>query len=86
MAQAFRSFGELDLRGDLVRVRSHAATIRSLLDELDRLAPTSGTRTDEGARLDLHEQLAEELARLGGRLLEYAATVTTVLPSSHMRA
>ena len=86
MVHAFRSLGELYLRTDLVRLRSHAATIRSLLDELDRLVPASGARTEEGARIDLHEQLAEELARLGCRLLEYAATVTTVPPASDMRA
>jgi hypothetical protein len=86
MVQAFRSLGELYLRADLVRLRSHAATIRSLLDELDRLVPTSGARTEEGAHLDLHEKVAEELARLGCRLLEYAATVTTIPPSSRMRA
>jgi len=86
MVHAFRALGELYLRADLVRLRSHAATIRSLLDELDRLVPASGGRTEEGARLELHEQLAEELARLASRLLECAATVTTVPASSRMRA
>ncbi len=86
MVHAFRSLGELYLRADLVRLRSHAATIRSLLDELDRLVLASGRRTEEGARRDVHDQLAEELARLGCRLLEYAATVTTVPPSSRLRA
>jgi hypothetical protein len=81
MANTFRSLSEPHLRGNLVRLRSHAATARSLLDELDRMVPVSGARRNEDALLALREQLAEELARLGCRLLECAATVTGVLPS-----
>jgi hypothetical protein len=51
---------------------------RSLLDELDRMVPSSGIRRNEEA---LREQLAEELARLACRLLECAATVTGAFPS-----
>ena len=79
MAHAFRSLGDLHL-GDLVRVRSHAALARSLLDELERVVPASGGRL-HGDTL-LREQLAEELARLGCRLLECAAMVTEAVPSS----
>jgi hypothetical protein len=85
MAHALRSLGELHLRGSLARLRSHAATARSLLDELDRLVPPSGAGHEEGARLELQQQLAEELARLGCRLLECAATVTGA-PAKQLRA
>jgi hypothetical protein len=81
MAHAVRSLIELHMRGDLVRLRSHVATARSLLDELDRIVPVSGARRSEGAISDVREQLAEELARLGCRLLECAATVTGVFPA-----
>ena len=80
MAHAFRSLSELHLRGDLIRLRSQAATARSLLDELDRVVPVLGARRDEEVVV-LGEQLAEELARLGCRLLECAARVTGVAPS-----
>ena len=84
MANAFRSPSELHLRGDLVRLRSHAATARSLLDELDRVVPMSGARRNEEALVVLGEQLADELARLGCRLLECAATVAGV-PASRSK-
>jgi hypothetical protein len=77
MAHAFRSLGDLHL-GDLVRVRSHAALARSLLDELERVVPASSYHGDTLLR----EQLAEELARLGCRLLECAAMVTETVPPS----
>jgi hypothetical protein len=81
MAHAFRSLSELRLRRDLVRLRSQVATARSLLDELDRIVPVSTARRNEDALTTLRDQVAEELARLGCRLLECAATVTGVLPS-----
>jgi hypothetical protein len=80
MANALRSPSELHLRGDLVRLRSYAATARSLLDELDRLVPVSGARRNQEALAVLGEQLADELARLGCRLLECAASVAGVPP------
>jgi hypothetical protein len=80
MAHALRSLSELHLRGDLVRLRSQAATARSLLDELDRVVPMLAARRNEEPVVVLGEQLAEELARLGCRLLECAASVTGVAP------
>ena len=84
MANAFRPLGALHLRGDLARLRSHAATVRSLLDELERAVPATGG-INGGASLYAEEQLAEELARLGCRLIESAATMTSALPSPPTR-
>jgi hypothetical protein len=81
MAHAVRSLSEPHLRRELVGLRGQVATARSLLDELDRIVPVSGARKSEDAIADLRAQLAEELARLGCRLLECAATVTGVSPS-----
>jgi hypothetical protein len=50
-------------------IRSQAALVRSLLDELDRILPPPGDRAGEDASRALREQLAEELVRLGSRLL-----------------
>ena len=72
MAAAFRVLDEIHFQGDLVRARSDAATVRALLDELDRIVPPTSARPHEDARLELCEQLVEELARLGCRLLECA--------------
>lgn len=47
-------------------VRSQAAAARTLLDELERV--TAALRSDA----DLNEQTAEELERLGERLVEVA--------------
>jgi hypothetical protein len=59
----------------LARLRGHAALVRALLDELDRLA----ARSSEAARVsDLGGQLAEEVSRLGCRMLECAAEMTGV--------
>lgn len=48
-------------------LREQAAVVRTLLDEVERLAPSSGGPASE--------QLVEELARLGRRVLEVAATM-----------
>jgi hypothetical protein len=52
----------------LVRLRSQVAIIRTLADDVD-----AGT-VDAGAMAD---QVIEEMARLGCRLLEMAATLAT---------
>lgn len=48
--------------------RQQAAVVRALADQLDRVSPGQ-------AAVNLREQLAEELARLGCRILEAAATL-----------
>jgi hypothetical protein len=80
MTHAVRPIVDLHVQGDLVRLRSHIAVVRSLLDELDRIVPPSRSRQPEGAPLELRAQLVEELARLGCRLLESAAALTRALP------
>ena len=50
---------------DASSVRSQAAFVRALIDELERISPA-------GAEVALSAQLAEELARLGCRCLEAA--------------
>lgn len=52
----------------LASVRSQAAFVRSLLDEVERLAPA-------GADPALTDQLVEELARLGCRCLDAASSL-----------
>jgi hypothetical protein len=55
----------------LASVRSQAAFVRSLLDEVERIAPA-------GAHGPVSAQLVEELARLGCRFIEVASALTTV--------
>lgn len=50
-------------------IRRQAALVRSLLHEPERIAPLTD-RAGPDASLALREQLAEELVRLGSRLLE----------------
>lgn len=52
-------------------VRSQAAFVRALLDELERVAPAGADLTDS-----VTEQLVEELARLGCRCIEIANVLT----------
>ena len=54
-------------------LRSQAAFLRTLLDEVERLAPASGS--EHG----LSEQVIEELARLGCLSLEAASQLTHVV-------
>jgi hypothetical protein len=53
-------------------VRSQAAFVRTLLDELERVAPP-------GVDDAVSEQLVEELARLGCRCIELASALTSVV-------
>lgn len=64
--------------------RQQASVVRALVDQLDRVSPGNAAE-------HVRERLAEELARLGYRILEAAASLSTqvepaprsgVLPSS----
>jgi hypothetical protein len=57
----------------LEALRSQAAFLRALLDEVERLAPASSG--EEG----FSEQVVEELVRLGCRSLEAASELTRVV-------
>ena len=54
---------------DVAALRRHAAFVRTLLDHLDELVPSSG------ASLAVTEQLIEELTRLGCCTIETAAAL-----------
>jgi hypothetical protein len=73
---SFFQSGEIQLPEALARLRSHAALVRALLDELDRLAPLSARSCEAAQFPAVGEQLAEEVARLGCRMLESAAAMT----------
>jgi hypothetical protein len=64
----------------LQAVRAQAAFLRSLLDEVERLAPRSA-----GAD-GLSDQIVEELARLGCTSLEAAAELTKLLAAARADA
>jgi hypothetical protein len=70
---------ELEIPRKLGLLRTHAATVRALLDELERATLSS----DRSARADrqrlLAEQVAEELAGLGWRMLDCAAVVSLLV-------
>jgi hypothetical protein len=63
-------------RPALTAVRSQAAFLRSLLDELDRLPPMSE------AQESVADQIIEELARLGHRSLEAASAFSDAVAAS----
>src|SRR5579872_5169899 len=63
---------QLGLSPNVRRLRAHAAVVRSLLDELDRVAPASGLGFAEATASRHTEHLAEELAQLARRMLECA--------------
>jgi hypothetical protein len=56
----------------------HAALVRALLEELERVVPSA----NEVGECELGRQLAEELAGLGCRLLECAARMTSAAEGS----
>jgi hypothetical protein len=62
-----------------LRLRGHAALVRGLLDELDRIVPCA---TAAGS-LGVTGQLADELRHLSRLLLDCAATVSSPPPSLH---
>jgi hypothetical protein len=53
-------------------IRAQAASLRALLDEVERAVPHGGAH-------GLHAQLVEELARLGCRFLVAASALSTVV-------
>jgi len=61
------------VRLSVVALRRHAALVRALLEELDRVAPLACASTEEEV---VGEQLVEELTHLARRILECAATMT----------
>ena len=80
MSAALVQSADVELAEAVVRLRSLAALVRALLDEFDRLIPLS-TRSSEAAQFSaLGEQLAEEVGRLGGRMLECSSAMTTMGP------
>jgi hypothetical protein len=79
MTQAARSFIAPEAPDDFSRLRRHAAVVRALLDELERVLPSSGASARSDAAFRIHEQLVEELGRVGCRLLECAASLTEVV-------
>ena len=62
----------------LSSVRSQAAFVRALLDEVERVAPP-------GSEDAVNEQLVEELARLGCRFLEVASALTVTVDEQEER-
>jgi hypothetical protein len=77
----FRS-GEIELPEEPARLRSHAALVRALLDEVERIAPApivSPGGSQAALFTALSDQLAEEVGRLGCRMLECAAAMTGML-------
>jgi hypothetical protein len=77
---------EIQLPPTLKKLRAHAAMVRTLADELERATPVSERATEVvDLRPALAEQLAEELARLGYRMLE-CATVISLLAADLARA
>ena len=80
MSTALVQSADIELAGALARLRSHAALVRALLDEFDRLTPLSARASETAQFSALGEQLAEEVRRLGGRMLECSAAMTTMGP------
>jgi hypothetical protein len=78
----FFRWGEIELPVEPARLRSHVAVVRALLDEIERLAPAVSSRSSSEAAVfkALGDQLAEEVGRLGSRMLECAAAMTGVAP------
>jgi hypothetical protein len=75
MAAALSLSDEVRLPQMLAGLRSQVALVRALLDELDRRAQVS-VRTSEAAQFAaIGGQVAEEVERLGSRMLECAAAM-----------
>ena len=68
--------GEIRLPQMLAGLRSQVALVRTLLDELDRRAPVSPERIEAAEFTAIGGQVAEEVERLGSRMLECVAAMT----------
>jgi hypothetical protein len=64
--------GQLEADTELRSVRAQAAVVRSLLDELDDVAPPGGGTDHSGA---FAAQTIEELTHLACRMIETAAAI-----------
>ncbi len=62
----------------LSAVRERVATLRSLLEELDRLLPLSDGKHASSEEQDLRAAVARELAKLGCRVVEVASALSGV--------
>jgi hypothetical protein len=74
----FLKLGEFPLPEALAQLRRHAAIVRTLVDQIDRLAPPSARSTEAARFTAVSAQLAEEFQRLGCRILECAAAMAGV--------
>ena len=83
MTSVVERFTEIEIPPTLVRLRAHAAMVRALADELDRASPSSDSAPRTDLRPALAEQLAEELARLGCRMLECATVIRLLAAHSY---
>lgn len=75
MVTTFLRLVETEHRQRLRGLRSQGALVRALLDELDRVALPAGESGGLQHWGAMGEQLAEEVGRLGCRMLEYAAAM-----------
>jgi hypothetical protein len=82
MSIVVEQFAEVEIPPTLVRLRAHAAMVRALADELDRATPSPDSAPRKDLRPALAEQLAEELARLGCRMLECATVIRLLAADS----
>ena len=76
MAQLARPSGEPSIDEHAVPLRRHVALARSLLDEVEYAMPVTVSTPRPDISFAARGQLAEELARVGRRLLECAAWLT----------
>jgi hypothetical protein len=77
--------GEIELPKLLAQLRGQAALVRSLLDELDRHTPPSQRDRETVQFSALGGQIAEEIERLGARMLECAAAIVGAPSSAQLR-
>jgi hypothetical protein len=73
---------QAELSPNVRRLRAHVAVVRTLLDELERAAPSFGGPVDMAKVSCRAEYLAEELVRLAGRMNECAAVAALLAASA----